>query len=95
MGLTSVVIKIGAETAEAVQNIGKVNKALDDQMTTSQKASKGIKSAAVPAAAAFALVGAAAIDFTKAAAEDADAQAKLAGSLEADHRRLGQGRGRR
>lgn len=80
-GVANVVIKIGAETAAAVRNINAVNTALSDQASTSQKASSAIKSAAVPAAAAFALVGAAAVDFTKAAAEDADQQTELAGAL--------------
>lgn len=81
MGVANVVIKIGAETTDAVRNIGKVNTALGEQMTAGQKAAGGLKRAAVPAAAAFTLVAGAAIDFTKAAAEDADAQAELAGSL--------------
>jgi len=80
-GIANVTIKIGAQTADAVAGIERVNKALGDQMTTSQKASQAIKSAAVPAAAAFAAVGAAALSFTKAAAEDADAQTALAGAL--------------
>ena len=80
-GIANVTIKIGAETADAVKNIGQVNKALGDQLTTSQKASAGIKKAAIPAAAAFTAVTAVIVDFTKAAAEDADAQAQLAGSL--------------
>lgn len=80
-GIANVLIKIGAETASAVTEIRKVNTALDDQMTASQRASAGIRKAAVPAAAAFALVSAAAIDWTKKAAEDADAQTQLAGAL--------------
>jgi hypothetical protein len=50
-----------------------VNAALGDQMTKGQKASAGLKKAAVPAAAAFGVASAAIIDFTKAAVEDADA----------------------
>ena len=80
-GIANVTIKIGAETADAVRNIEKVNGALGDQMSASQKASSAISKAAVPAALAFAGVAAAAVDFTKAAAEDADAQAQLAGAL--------------
>src|SRR4029077_7507843 len=81
-GIANVTIKIGAETADAVRNIGSVNTALAEQSSVSQKASAGIKKAAVPAAAAFGLVTAAAFDFTKAAAEDHDAQVKLAGQLQ-------------
>jgi hypothetical protein len=80
-GISNVVIRIAAETAGAVADIGKVNKALGEQMTQGQKASAGLKKAAVPAAAAFAVAGAAIMDFTKAAAEDADAQAHLASSM--------------
>lgn len=81
-GIPNVAIRITADTGAAVRDINQVNTALGEQVTAGQKASAGLKKAAVPAAAAFAAVGAAAIKFTKAAAEDADAQAKLAQSLE-------------
>jgi hypothetical protein len=80
-GISNVVIKIAAETAGAVRDINKVNQALGDQMTGGQKASAALKKAAVPAAAAFAVAGGAILGFTKAAAEDADAQAHLASSM--------------
>jgi phage-related protein len=75
-------IKIGANAGNAIGEIGKVNKALGDQMTTSQKASVAIRKAAVPAGLALAALGAAAISCAKAAAEDEAAQVKLAGVLE-------------
>ena len=81
-GVPSVVIRIAAETAGAVSDIHKVNDALGDQVTAGSKAGSALKKAAAPAAAAFAVASAAVIDFTKAAAEDADGQAELAGSLE-------------
>jgi hypothetical protein len=80
-GISNVVIRIAAETAAAVSNINKVSTTLGDQMSAGQKASAGLKKAAVPAAAAFAVAGAAIMDFTKAAAEDADSQAHLASSM--------------
>jgi hypothetical protein len=80
-GISNVTIRIGAETASAVQDINKVNSALGEQMTASQKASSAIKKAAVPAALAFTAVSGAIIGATKAAAEDADQQAALAGAL--------------
>jgi len=81
-GAANVMIKIGANAGNAVAEIGKVNKALGDQMTTSQKASMAIRKAAVPAGLALAALGAAAISCAKAAAEDEAAQVKLAGVLE-------------
>ena len=80
-GTANVLIKIGAQTAGAVGEINKVNKALGDQMSSSQKAGAAIKKAAVPAGIALAALGAAAIDCAKAAAEDEAAQVKLAGAL--------------
>ena len=77
----NVVIKIGAETAQAVSEIGRVNTALGEQMTTGQKAQAAIRKAAVPAAIALAAVGAAAVDATKAAMEDSAAQSKLEAAL--------------
>jgi hypothetical protein len=75
-------IKIGANAGNAIGEIGKVNKALGDQMTSSQKAGVAIRKAAVPAGLALAALGAAAISCAKAAAEDEAAQVKLAGVLE-------------
>ena len=80
-GISNVVINIAAQTAGAVRDINQVNKALGDQASTGTKASAALKKAAVPAAAAFAVASTAIIGFTKAAAEDADSQAKLAHSL--------------
>jgi hypothetical protein len=74
-------IKIGANAGNAVSEIGKVNKALGDQMSSSQKAGVAIRKAAVPAGLALVALGAAAISCAKAAAEDEAAQVKLAGVL--------------
>ena len=81
-GAANVMIKIGANAGNAIGEIGKVNKALGDQMTSSQKAGVAIRKAAVPAGLALAALGAAAISCAKAAAEDEAAQVKLAGVLE-------------
>lgn len=81
-GAANVMIKIGANAGNAIGEIGKVNKALGDQMTGSQKASMAIRKAAVPAGLALAALGAAAISCAKAAAEDEAAQVKLAGVLQ-------------
>ena len=80
-GAANVMIKIGANASQAVSEIQKVNGALGDQMTKSQKASFAIKKAAVPAAIALTALAGAAISAAKAAAEDEEAQVKLAGSL--------------
>jgi len=76
-GVSSVVIKIGAETASAVRELGKVDKALGETRTSGQKLQAGIQSAAVPAAVAFTALTAAAISSAKAAAEDAASREKL------------------
>lgn len=82
-GVGNIVIKIGAETADAVRGINQVSDALGDQMTKGQKATSALKKAAAPAAIAFGAASTAIISFTKAAAEDADAQASLERSLKA------------
>ena len=80
-GPGNIIIRVGAETAQAVRDLGNVNGALGETMTTSQKATAGIKKAALPAAAALGAIGFAAIDATKAALEDAAAADKLAHQL--------------
>lgn len=77
----NVLIKIGANSSQAVGEIGKVQSALGKQMTASEKASNVTRKAAVPAALALVALGAAAIDCAKAAAEDEAAQVKLSGQL--------------
>jgi len=81
-GVGNILIRVGAETASAVSNLGKVDKALGSTMSTSEKMGAGIKKAALPAAAVLGALGVAAIGATKAAMEDAAAQDKLAGVLE-------------
>lgn len=80
-GPGNIIIRIGAETAGAVAGLKSVDKAFGDTMTKGQKATAGIKSAAVPAAAALGVLTAGAISAGKAAMEDADAQARLEGQL--------------
>jgi len=81
-GPGEVVIRIGAQVADALSGVNSVNKSLGETMTTGQKATAGIKKAALPAAAALGAIGFAAIDASKAAMEDAAAQDKLAHQLE-------------
>ena len=80
-GPGNILIRIGAETADAVRGIGQVDKALGESMTAGQRATAGLKKAALPAAAALAGIAVAAVDATKAALEDAAAQDKLEGQL--------------
>jgi len=77
----NVLIKIGANAGQAIGEISKVNGALGKQMTASQKAGSAVKKAAVPATIALVALAGAAISSMKAAAEDEQAQVKLAGTL--------------
>ena len=77
MAATSILINVGAKTAEAVRELSKVNTALGDQMTASEKAGAAIKKAAAPAAVAFAAVSAGAVGAALAAEELASANARL------------------
>lgn len=70
-GVSSVVIKIGAETASAVASIRNVDKALGETQTAGQKLQGGIERAAIPAAAALTVLTAAGVASAKAAADDA------------------------
>ena len=81
MGPGNIVIRIGADAGQAIGELGKTNKALGDTMSHSEKMSAGLSKAAVPAAAALAGIGIAAVDAAKAAAEDAQAQKILANAL--------------
>tara|TARA_R110000868_G_scaffold279524_2_gene539575 strand:+ start:3859 stop:5529 length:1671 start_codon:yes stop_codon:yes gene_type:complete len=76
-GAANVLIKIGAQTADAVNEIGKVNKALGAQMTAGQKAANAIKKAAVPAGIALAAMGAAAYAAVQKAGDLAETQSKV------------------
>lgn len=80
-GPGNILIKIGADAGQAVRELGTVDKALGSTMSHSEKMSAGLKKAALPAAAALGAIGFAAIDATKAAAEDAAAQEHLAGVM--------------
>jgi len=81
-GPANILIKIGADAGQAVRELSTVNKSLGDTMSASEKMGAGVKKAALPAAAALGAIGVAAIGATKAAMEDATAQAHLAGVLE-------------
>ena len=79
--VASVIIKIGAQTAEAVAGIHQVDKALGDTRTSGQKLQAGIESAAVPAAVAMTALAGAAIASAKAAAEDQASREQLDGQI--------------
>jgi hypothetical protein len=76
-GIANVVIKITAQTADAVSGIGKVNGELGKTQTSGQKFAAGIQSAAIPAAAALTALTAVAIKSAKAAAEDQASREQL------------------
>lgn len=82
MGAASqVMIRIGAQASDAISEFRRLDKAVGDSMTKTERAQQAVKRAAVPATIALAALAAGAIDATKAAAEDAAAQEKLAGTL--------------
>src|SRR5262245_27222746 len=61
-GPGNIIIRIGAETAGAVRGMNDVNKSLGDTMTTGQKATAGLRKAALPAAAALGAIAIASVD---------------------------------
>jgi hypothetical protein len=81
-GVTSIVLKVGAETAQAVSALKEVHGALDETADRGAKLQAAIGKAAVPAAAALTALGAAAVVSMKAAAaaqksrENLDSQVK-------------------
>ena len=74
---TSILINIGARTADAVKGIGQVNKALGDQQTKTQRVQGATQRMAVPAAAAFAAVSAAAVGLAKAGETASTSNARI------------------
>jgi len=80
-GPGNILIKVGAEVASAVSELGRVNKAVDDTGKSTQSMSSKIQAAAVPAAAAFTAVAGETILATKAAAEHEQAVTKMEGAL--------------
>lgn len=80
-GPGEILIRVGAQTADAVRDLNKVDKALGDTMSGSEKMSAGLRKAALPAAAALGAITVAAVGATKAAMEDAAEQEKLASAL--------------
>ena len=76
-GSGDILIKVGADVTGAVSELGQVNGALKETQTTGQKVQAGIKSAAVPAAAALTGLAAAGIACVKSAAAAEESQAKL------------------
>ena len=81
-GPGNILIKVGADAGQAVRELGTVDKALTDTQSSSSKMAGGLKKAALPAAAALAGIGVAAVGAAKAAMEDAAAQEHLAGVME-------------
>lgn len=81
-GPGNILIKVGAEAGQAIRELGSVDKALGDTMSTHQKMAAGLQKAALPAAAALGAITVAAVDATKAAIEDAAARDKMIGVLE-------------
>lgn len=79
--MPGIVIQIGAQTKDAIDGINKVNSALGDSLGGFGKFKAGVDKAFVPAAAALAGLGVLAVDFAKAAAEDAKSADLLANSL--------------
>jgi phage-related protein len=77
MSATNILISIAAQTAQAVTELDKVNGALGRQMTTGEKVKTSFKKMAVPAAAAFTAISAAAISSVKGAEEAAAVGDKL------------------
>jgi hypothetical protein len=74
-------IRIGAETAAAVREIGKVDSSLSKTATTGEKAQALIGRAAIPAAAALTALAAAGVASAKAAAEDQASREQLDGQI--------------
>lgn len=74
---TGIIIKIGAQTADAIAGINKVNKALGDQMTGMEKFRNGVNKAFVPAVAALSAMGVAAVAAAKKASDLAETQNKV------------------
>src|SRR5262252_1012830 len=70
-GPGDILITIGAKTAEAVGELGHLNRALEKTATTGDKIKSGLAKAALPAAAALTGLTAAAVSAGKAAMEDA------------------------
>lgn len=80
-GPGNILIRVGADAAQAVSELSKVDRSLGKTMTASEKMSAGLKKAAIPAAAALTGIVVASVHAAKAAAEDAAAQEHLAGML--------------
>jgi hypothetical protein len=78
----NILIRVGADTAQAARELTNLNGPLSDVQTRGEKMSGAIRRAALPAAAALAAVGAAGLDAAKAAAEDQAGQEKLAAALQ-------------
>lgn len=81
MGASSVIIRVGAQTRDAITEFGKLDRAVKDSVSGMDRAKAALRKAALPAAAALAAIGAAAVSFAKDAAEDAASADKLAGQL--------------
>lgn len=78
----NILIRVGADTADAVRNLSNVNGPLSDVQTRGEKMGAAIHKATLPAIAALGGLAVAGISAAKAAAEDQAGQASLAASLE-------------
>lgn len=79
-GPGNITIKVGAETAGAVRELGNLESSLGQTMTKGQKVTAGLKKAALPAAAALTAIGAGA-KVAISAASDLNEQINKAGAV--------------
>jgi len=82
VSIPQVLIRVGAQVGDAVSEFGKLDRAIGDHLTKTEKVQNAVRKAAIPAGIALAAMGVAAVDATRAAADDAEAQTKLAGTLD-------------
>src|SRR4051812_4356310 len=75
-------IRVGADTADAVKNLGTLDRPLEETHSRASRMGDGIRKATIPAIAALGGLALAAKGAADAAAEDEQEQAKLAGTLE-------------
>ena len=80
-GPGNILIKVGAETAEAVRGLGEVTKAVDKTASTGSKIKHGLTEAALPAAAALTALAGGAVEAAHAAAEHQAVVERLTTSL--------------
>lgn len=81
-GPGNILIRVGAETAGAVRELGNLSGPLDDVKTRGEKMGGAVRKATLPAIAVLGALAVAGKSAATAAAEDEAAQVKLAGALE-------------